>query len=720
VNPVDIALDLADQGFPVFPCLAGTKSPAIPRDEGRGFLDASLDPVEIRRMFAYPGAALVGVPTGHASGFDVIDIDPRHGGDAWADFSRLPATRAYRTRSGGLHVLFRSTPGLRSSASRIAPGVDVRAEGGYVIAWWVHGCPVVADAPVADPPDWLIEAARTPVRVTDYAGEQAESPPDADAVVNLLDRLPNPASNGRDVYVQVMLAAAGCAQEFPERTTDIALAAARWAAKWPGSPGLESELAKFESDFVHRDRPLAGWRNLRARGGREIPGFAAESAASEFPPLPDPATQPTAEPPAWTDRLQRAKPAKDGTPGAIKGNLFNATLALANTRALSYDLFADRVLISARPPWSPGQTSAHKITDVDATRIAIWLQSIGIQVPSALALEAAVEVARQAEFHPVRQYLSRLKYDGAGRLDRWLVDHVGAEDTPLNRAVGAKFLISLVARVMNPGAKVDTFLILEGPQGLRKSSLFQTLVGAEWFTDQIPDLGSKDALMQLQGKWLIEWAELDTLGRADMSRAKAFISTATDTFRRPYGRVTEDVPRQSVMCGTVNPNGTGYLRDETGNRRFWPVSTGHGWADGQQVDIPKLAVVRDQLFAEAYARYQSGEKWWLDTRALELDQAAAADLRFAEDTWADVISTFLVDKNEVGMTDILEAALRKPKERWTPVDAQRVGRIMSKRGWSKRLVRVPGSDERQYRYFRSGEQVVVPIRSPLALAELAG
>lgn len=713
---LDIALDLADRGIPVFPCLAGTKAPAIPRDEGRGFLDASIDPVEIRRMFAYPGAALIGVPTGAASGLDVVDLDPRHGSDAWTDVSRLPDTRTHATRSGGRHLLFLATPGLRSSASRIAPGVDVRAEGGYVIYWPAHGC-ARNDTLPQPMPDWLVQAAQAPTRHTDTGGVQPETAPSTNAVVALLDRLPNPAENGRDVWVSVMLSAAGCAQDSDDPDA-IADAVCRWAARWPGSLGYDVERSKYDSDFVHRDKPLAGWRNLRARGMREIVGYAAESAASDFPPLPPlTAADLDLEPATWRDRLQRAKPAKGELVGTPKSNLYNATIALESlVGVLRYDEFRDRVVLAARPPWHAGPFTLQPVGDVDYTHMAIWLQGQGVQVPSILAAEAAFVVASHNPMHPVRDYLAGLRYDGVGRIDRWLIDFLGAEDSALTRAIGAKFLISMVARIMEPGCKVDTFLVLEGPQGLHKSTTLSVLAGGDWFTDHIPEIGSKDALLQLQGKWLIEVAEMHTFRRAEMARAKAFISTATDRFRRPYGRTTEDVPRQSVVCGTLNPTGTGYLGDETGNRRFWPVLCAVGWDEGRQVNITALRAVRDQLFAEAHARYQSGERWWLDTRALEIDQAAATDARFTTDAWGELIAGYLAGKNETGTSEIMKTCLRIPEERWSDHYAQRVGRILAKEGWVRRRVRVGAG--RDYRYFRSGEQVVVPIT--LGLAELAG
>ena len=158
------------------------------------------------------------------------------------------------------------------------------------------------------------------------------------------------------------------------------------------------------------------------------------------------------------------------------------------------------------------------------------------------------------------------------RLEEWVITYLGAEDTPLNRAVGSRWMISGVARILQPGAKVDHMLILEGPQGAKKSSALKTLAGAEWFTDELAEIGSKDAAQQMRGIWVIEIAELDAISRAEVSRIKAFLSRTTDRYRPPYERYVVEMPRQCVFAGSVNPDT--YLRDETGNRRFWPVRCG--------------------------------------------------------------------------------------------------------------------------------------------------
>ncbi len=283
---LDRALALAAQGIPCFPARLD-KSPACPR----GFVDATTDPAEVRRLFALPGAALVAMPTGPASGISVVDIDPRHGGDAWPGLARLPLTQTRATGGGGLHYYFRHSPGLRCSAGRIAPGADIRAEGGYVIAWG----DVVLDEPIAPWPAWLLAAATTPAREHTVSAPEL-APPSAAAVLDLLDRLPNEASTSRDTYVEVLLGAKGCIDglDDPEAGQAIADAACRWAARWPGSPGYDAEAAKWAGDWSQRDAPLAGWPTLHRRGLRSIAGYAHEYAVAEFATVPLPPERPRA------------------------------------------------------------------------------------------------------------------------------------------------------------------------------------------------------------------------------------------------------------------------------------------------------------------------------------------------------------------------------------------------------------------------------------------
>jgi predicted P-loop ATPase len=296
------------------------------------------------------------------------------------------------------------------------------------------------------------------------------------------------------------------------------------------------------------------------------------------------------------------------TEGRILPVLANAIAAFRHAPewggVLAFNEFGFGTVALKPAPW--GIVSKGEWTDQEDRLAAEWLQQQGILVSVEIAGQAVQTAARDHPFHPVRTYLKRLQWDGVKRLDRWLSTYLGSEDTEYSRAVGSRWLISAVARIFRPGAKADCCLILEGAQGIRKSTPLRTLAG-EYFTDELADLGSKDAAMQTRGVWIIELSELHSLSNSDVARIKAFMSRTTDRFRPPYGMRLVESPRQCVFAGTANQST--YLRDETGGRRFWPVACG-------RIDIDALACDRDQLCAEAKGRFDAGVAWWLETNEL--------------------------------------------------------------------------------------------------------
>jgi hypothetical protein len=281
---------------------------------------------------------------------------------------------------------------------------------------------------------------------------------------------------------------------------------------------------------------------------------------------------------AWKKDLLRSKPPMNTTEGRILPVLANAIAAFRHAPewggVLAFSEFGFGAVVLKPAPW--GVVPKGEWTDHEDRLAADWLQRQGILVSVEVAGQAVQTAARDRPFHPVRAYLKGLRWDGVERVDRWLAAYLGAAETEYSRAVGSRWLISAVARIFRPGAKADCCLILEGSQGIRKSTALRTLAG-EYFTDELADLGSKDAAMQTRGVWIIELSELDSLSHSEVARIKAFMSRTTDRFRPPYGMRLVESPRQCVFAGTVNHST--YLRDETGGRRFWPVACGRIDAD---------------------------------------------------------------------------------------------------------------------------------------------
>ncbi len=254
--------------------------------------------------------------------------------------------------------------------------------------------------------------------------------------------------------------------------------------------------------------------------------------------------------PAWFGRLCQDLA---GTPERNEANVIIAlTSDMAFAGVLAFDEFAREIVVRQPLPWDdPGATFPRPWEDADDVRTAEWLQLRGLNVAPMVVSRAVGAVARELRIHPVRDWLDTLKWDGKPRIEAWTSTYLGAEPTAFHHTVGALWLISAVARIYRPGVKADHMLILEGPQGARKSTAIKVLAGEDWFTDELPELGSKDAAIHMQGVWIVEIAELDAIGRAEVSRIKAFLTRTTDRFRPPYGRYTVEVPRQTYAAAVL-------------------------------------------------------------------------------------------------------------------------------------------------------------------------
>jgi predicted P-loop ATPase len=378
--------------------------------------------------------------------------------------------------------------------------------------------------------------------------------------------------------------------------------------------------------------------------------------------------------------------------GSLRPILCNAAGVLANApewhRVIGFNQFTLDVEMIGPAPWC-GAKPGSKWGDSEDRQTAIWLQQHEVQVSDEVAGKAVQVIARDNPFHPVRDFLDSLRWDGVRRLDTWTTDCLGVAPTPFAAAVGSRWLISAVARVRVPGAKCDHVLVLEGRQGIGKTRTFEIL-GGEFYTDSLAEMGSKDAALQLAGKWVIELSELESLARSDVERAKAFLSRTTDRYRPPYGRHVLEVPRQCVFGGSVNRSD--YLRDDA-NRRFWPLACA-------KIDLCALERDRDQLWAEADHRFKAGERWWLDTEALAIAASTEQEQRVEADPWDRPVENVLAELEstardrardelqastcaDIDMSHILTFALAIPLDRQTRAHEMRAAKIFRRLGWSR-------------------------------------
>jgi predicted P-loop ATPase len=371
-----------------------------------------------------------------------------------------------------------------------------------------------------------------------------------------------------------------------------------------------------------------------------------------------------------------------GKQGGAKPILANAITALRVapqwSKILYFDVFKQQVMLRGDPPWS-NSILDRPWTDEDDLRATEWMQHNGIIVPKNITGEAIETVARESPFHPPRDYLQRCRWDGEDRLTSWLSTYLGCDNTEIIQAFGRTWMISAVARIMEPGCKADCALILEGPQGKKKSTALKTLF-YPWFSDEIADLGTKDASLQVAGIWCIEIAELDAMGRSEVAKTKAFMSRATDRFRPPYGKRLVEIGRGCVFAGTVNHNE--YLRDETGGRRFLPAATG-------DINIDALGNDRDSLWAEARDAYLRDEKWWLEDQALIAAAVVEQNARRIIDPWQREVDRITNSFSSTTASEVL-IELGLPIKDQQQLHWNRAAACLKALGWRSKSIRYNG------------------------------
>ncbi len=279
-----------------------------------------------------------------------------------------------------------------------------------------------------------------------------------------------------------------------------------------------------------------------------------------------------------------------------------------------HDEFGNRPVICDSMPWETSQASykTRPWADEDDAGLRHYMEKVYSITGKERIYDAFAIGAMANKKHKIREFLSGLVWDGEPRLDRLLIDYLGAEDTEYVKAVTRKALCAAVARALRPGVKFDCMLILSGAQGIGKSTFFRIL-GKDWYSDSLSTFEGKEASELIQGYWIIEAGELTGLNKSEMNAVKQFLSKTEDVYRVPYGKRTGAFPRGCIIVGTTND--TEFLKDRTGNRRFWPVDLGSGVV--RKNVFTQLAEEVDQIWAEALVRYQCGEKLYLEGTVAE-------------------------------------------------------------------------------------------------------
>ena len=346
-----------------------------------------------------------------------------------------------------------------------------------------------------------------------------------------------------------------------------------------------------------------------------------ESAVKDFDGI---TADESEEPENWMMLLE-----KNAQTGAVKATIDNVRIILEHDPLLkgkfALNEFAGRGGVLGSLPWD--KREKRRLWDDNDNQGLYWYLERVYKISGNGKVDGALSLHSNAHaFNDVKDYLKGLqgKWDGVPRLDSIFIDYLGAKDTAYNRAVTRKAFTAAVARAMTPGCKYDNMVILAGPQGIGKSTLLDKM-SRGWFNDSIRTFEGKEASELLQGVWLVEVSELDAFRRTDVSRIKQFLSLRADRFRAAYGRNVKELPRTCIFFGTTNT--AEYLQDTTGNRRFWPIDTGEQrrtksvWRD---LD-PEI----DQLWAEAYVRWQAGEPLYLSGAIEEAAKAKQEEHREA-------------------------------------------------------------------------------------------
>jgi hypothetical protein len=665
----DAAAQLAGWGFRVHP-LRG-KQPL----EKSWTSVATSDGRAARDLFASYPHANVGIATGR--GLIVLDVDPRSDGHTSLDallatHGPLPETVTVRTGGGGSHFYLRVPAGirLRNSSSKLGRGLDIKTDGGQVVAPpSVHpetGAPYTwapsqspADVEIAAAPAWLLDL------LTPRAAESSPRPaiPAAGDLVTRARRYVaamDPAIAGAGGHDATFAVAQVLVRGFGlDRSTALAILLDDYNPRCQ-PPWSEKELVhKIESADTTSTLPVGYLRDT-------------PNARAERPRRPASVTP------------IRADTAADDALAPLDAG-YASLCRILRTPALRVRVLGEGELEFDQQSLFPS-IGRQPLRPDDLGRLREKCELVfrddrnrGLRFKKEQIQDAVVQVARERPYHPVSDWLQTLKWDGVPRIDFVAEDVLGIDTNKQGLATSMlrSWFVSAVARALDPGCKVDTVLILKGPQSAKKSTFFETLAGRDWFTNGSIDIHNPNAVMVMASVWIVEFAELSSLLRAkDSESLKQFITCATDRIRPPYEPAPRTFPRCSVIVGTTNNDD--FLRDATGSRRYWPIEV------SGKINIDLVADWREQLWAEAVVHYRSGARWWLADD--EETRLASSSERFqASDAWEEPIEKYLTDfpKEVVSVARLLGVAIAKPSGQWTRADENRVADILKRLGFAK-------------------------------------
>lgn len=683
----DVLLDqldaYADAGWDLIPLNRWDYRDSFDRERGKSPRDARwrVEEYEPANVLAQARAGYnVGV---RLRDFDlVIDYDPRNAPtdrDVIFELQMeygidLDACPCVVTGGGGRHWYLRKPPGRILNGLPDFPGVEFKSIGRQVVAAgskhpngthyrWADGARPLREAPEA--PEALLAAITRPDPKPRASGEGGEMT--LDEIRHCLSQLPVDEYRGKhDGWLEVLMAC-----HAASRGSDDALDAfVAWSTSDPAyaedGDDIRYRWQTFDPDGSVRAGTLV--HHVIQHGGSLPRPSVVEQFADVECPIAD-GYQPLFE-----------MVGKTGIPKSSGYNALEAIKALGLRP--EWDCFSGRPVLR-------GELGALREVYPDASELwdenlmtALWrlcIERYKLEVDMTKLRDAVRAEAIKHSYNPVAEFLDALKWDGVERVDTWFSVYGGAKDTPYTRATGRMLLLAAVGRAIRPGIKFDNMVVLEGPQGGGKSSLLKVLGGEKWTLEGLPpkNPSDPDVVASLRGKWIVEMAELTTMRKADAESLKAFLSITEDRCRMPYERNVQDYPRRCVIVGTTND--AAYLRDMTGNRRFFPVFI-------PKIDLDGLTKVRNQLWAEArilWEKEPTAEGLQLPAH-LWADAAIEQEERRMVDPLEDAFETWMM-KNE-GLVEVTTQTLfhelfKKSVADASPQEAHRLRQVLERFGW---------------------------------------
>jgi len=604
----------------------------------------------------------------------VIDVDPRNFPPERKILNELAERLGFkiighsftvRTGTGGAHIYYhKSAEHAVRGAIRDLPGLDIKSEGGYVVGpgsihpdsgnpYDIHsGSPAnITRVPaellaLIERKEEIHEAPKNPIEYTDDKQTQ-------DRFVQYLRTAPVAIEGQSGDRTTFAVAAVG--HDFGLHP-DICL-----------SLMSDHYNDRCEPPWAHQELQTKVYNAYRYSG--EVAG--AKSAIGQFTKaLP----------------VQSVSDLRCNRRGEPYSTVYNTVTALNIDMpgTLALNVWTEDLVFLKPAPWHDADEIPTYWEDSDSARLKYFLGKERHFEPKSQNIEdALVTVGRYQKFHPIKRELESYKWDGIPRINDWMVKFLGVEDSAYHRNVGLKVLVAAIKRLYEPGCKFDYIMVLEGKQGIGKSRAIQILAG-EYYGDIDINLHDKETIEAMRRFWIIEASEMETHRKQESTAMKAFLSRQVDVFRVPYARRAKQFPRQSIFIGSINPENCediGWLKDATGNRRYWPVAC-------RQINQDGLRKVRNQLWAEALLHYKKGTPVYFEDVKIEEQAMLEQQKRIGADAWHERIVEWLtygLGKNRMVVTasnmycDCLGGSFAHINR----IEQRRISDIMKSLGWEK-------------------------------------